>query len=169
MPALTRLPIVIAVRGRLAALARDSRGVTLVEFGLLFPILAVMVLGTIDVSRGLSTKFALEQAAQRTIEIASLGDRPQQDYSFLRAHAAAAAEVPIAQVTVSQWLECDNVRQSSFNGVCQGDEQAARYVEISLYQDYLPSFSYGPFASGFANARSDGSLRIVADAGVRVQ
>ena len=164
-----RLPIVAALRGRLAALVADARGATIVEFGLLLPILALMVLGTIDVSRGMATKFALEQAAQRTIEIASLGNRAQADYSFLRAEAAAAAGVPITNVTHNQWLECDGVRAASFTGVCPAGQQAARYVEISLYRDFMPNFSYGPFAAGFANARPDGSLRITADAGVRVQ
>lgn len=91
---------------RLAALRCDSRGASLLEFGLFFPILALFLLGTIDLGRGLAAKFHLEQAAQRTIELANLGNRPQADYSFLIAEAAAAAEVPATQVTLEQWLEC---------------------------------------------------------------
>ncbi len=174
MRPLSRLPIMTAFRGRLAAFAPDERGASIVEFGLLFPILAIMVLGTIDVTRGIATRFALEQAAQRTIEIASLGNRTQLDYSFLRAEAAAAAGVPLTNVTLDQWLECRtaagvSTRQTSFAGNCPADQQSARYVEIRMYRDYMPSFAYGPFASGFAGAQPNGSIRLWADAGVRVQ
>jgi Flp pilus assembly protein TadG len=74
----------------------------MLEFGLFFPFLALMLLGTIDLARGLAVKFGLDQATQRTIELATLGNRPLADYSFLRAEAATAAGVPVAQVTLDQ-------------------------------------------------------------------
>ena len=152
----------------------DARGASLVEFGLLLPILALFVLGTIDVTRGVATKFALEQAAQRTIEIASLGGRPRADYSFLRNESATAAGVPVTNVTLTQWLECRtnggvSTRQSAFSGTCPTGQQEARYVEIRLFRDFMPNFSYGPFASSVTTVRADGSVRLFADAGVRVQ
>jgi Flp pilus assembly protein TadG len=165
---------VSTLRLRFAALPADAGGATLIEFALLLPILALFLLGTIDVSRGIATKFGLEQAAQRTIEIAALGGRPRADYSFLRDEAATAAGVPVANVTLNQWLECRtaagvSTRQSSFSGTCATGQTEARYVEISIVRDYMPTFSYGPLASGMANVQADGSIRLTADAGVRVQ
>ena len=149
-------------------LARDERGVSVLEFGLFFPILALMVLGTIDLGRGLATRFALEQAVQRTIEVAALGGRPLADYTFLQAEAASAAGVPVANVTLDQWLECNNARQASFSGACPTGQQAARYVTITAFTDYTPVFRSIPLVGRVATA-SNGKIRLTADSGVRIQ
>ena len=153
---------------RRSGLARDERGVSVLEFGLFFPVLALMVLGTIDLARGLATRFALEQAVQRTIELATLGGRPLADYTFLKAEAASAAGVPVAQVTLDQWLDCNNARQTSFTGACPAGQQAARYVTITAYADYTPTFRKIPLIGRVATA-ADGKIRLTADSGVRVQ
>lgn len=153
---------------RRRGLALDERGVSMLEFGLFFPVLALMVLGTIDLGRGLATRFALEQAVQRTIELATLGGRPLADYTFLKTEAAAAAGVPVAQVTLDQWLECNDARQANFNGTCPAGQQAARYVTITAFADYSPMFREIPLMGRVATA-SDGKIRLTADSGVRVQ
>jgi Flp pilus assembly protein TadG len=158
---------------RLAALRCDSRGASLLEFGLFFPILALFLLGTIDLGRGLAAKFHLEQAAQRTIELANLGNRPQADYSFLIAEAAAAAEVPATQVTLEQWLECRSGtgtlrRAATFAGPCDATETSARYVTITIYRDYLPMFGSIPLI-GRIGSGTNNSVRLTSDSGVRVQ
>jgi len=140
----------------------------MLEFGLFFPFLALMLLGTIDLARGLAVKFGLEQATHRTIELASLGNRPLADYSFLRSEAATAAGVPVAQVTLDQWLECDNTRQTNFNGTCTASQQSARYITITVYKDHTPTFTWIPIMGRLATA-ANGTIRITADSGVRVQ
>ena len=146
----------------------DASGVSMLEFGLFFPFLALMLLGTIDLARGLAAKFGLEQATHRTIELASLGNRPLADYSFLRTEAATAAGVPIGQVTLDQWLECNNVRQSSFTGTCASGQSSARYVTITVFKDHVPTFTWIPIVGRLATA-ANGTIRITADSGVRVQ
>ena len=156
-----------ALLRRALRIGRDSRGVSMLEFGLFMPILALMLLGTIDLARGLATKFGIEQATHRTIELATLGNRPRADYSFLRTEAATAAGVPVAQVTLDQWLECNNVRQTNFSGSCTTGQQAARYVTITVWKDYTPMFDGIPFVGRLATA--NGKIRLTADSGVRVQ
>lgn len=149
-------------------IGRDERGVSVLEFALFVPVLALMILGTIDLARGLAAEFKIEQAAQRTIELATLGNRPLADYSFLRTEAATAAGVPVANVTLDQWLECNNTRQASFTGACTTGQQAARYITISVFTDYTPMFEWIPFIGRLSNA-ANGKIRITADSGVRVQ
>jgi Flp pilus assembly protein TadG len=157
-----------------ADIRSNERGVTLVEFGLFLPILALLLLGTIDLGRGLATKFALEQAAQRTIELATLGSTTTRtDYTFLKAEAATSAGVPVAQVTLDQWLECTPAggtptRAATFNSTCATGQQSARYVTITIYQDYTPSFASIPYIGRLATS-ANGTMRLTADAGVRVQ
>lgn len=171
MRALTRTGS--ALRMRAAALRADEGGATLVEFALILPILTLFVLGTIDLTRGIGAKFALEQAAQRTIENAARGGQARADYSFLIEDGAAAAGVPEENVTLTQWLECRAGTAAptrlAFSGTCPDGQTEARYVSITIVTDYMPSFSYGPLAAGMANVQPDGSVRLSADAGVRVQ
>ncbi|HEX8644307.1 MAG TPA: TadE/TadG family type IV pilus assembly protein [Allosphingosinicella sp.] len=155
-------------------LVRDERGASLIEFGLFFPILALLVLGTIDLGRGLATKFALDQATQRTIELANLGGRPLADYSHLRAEAATASGLPVTQVTLDQWLECRtgagaSTRAASFTGVCAAGQQSARYVTITIWKDYVPMFAKIPYLGQRLGAGANGSIRLTSDSGVRVQ
>ncbi|HEY0011818.1 MAG TPA: TadE/TadG family type IV pilus assembly protein [Allosphingosinicella sp.] len=155
------------------SLAGDERGATLIEFGLFFPILALLLLGTIDLGRGLATKFQIEQATQRTIELANLGGRPQADYSYLVPEAVSASGVPANQVTLSQWLECRTAsgttrRETSFSGACQAGEQTARYVTITIWKDYVPMFASIPLL-GRVGSGANGSIRLTADSGVRIQ
>jgi Flp pilus assembly protein TadG len=155
------------------SLARDSRGATLVEFGLFFPIVALLLLGTIDIGLGLATRFRLEQATQRTIELATIVGRPQTDYSYLVPEAVRASGVPAAQVTLGQWLECRTSsgatrRETNFNGGCATGEQAARYVTITIWQNYVPMFASIPLL-GRVGSGPNGSIRLTADSGVRVQ
>jgi Flp pilus assembly protein TadG len=157
----------------MSSLARDARGASLVEFGLFFPILALLVLGTIDLGRGLATKFALDQATQRTIELANLGGRPLADYSHLRTEAATASGLPVSQVTLDQWLECRTAagttrRETNFSGVCQTGEQSARYVTITIWKDYVPMFAKIPYL-GAVGTDANGTIRLTSDSGVRVQ
>jgi Flp pilus assembly protein TadG len=161
----------LAISGR--RLARDERGVSIVEFGLFFPILALMLLGTIDFGRGLATKFKLDQATQRTIELASLAGRAQADYSFLVPEAVNASGVPTSQVRLGQWLECRTAsgatrREASFSGTCQTGEQTARYITITIWDDYVPMFASIPII-GQLGTGPGGSIRITSDSGVRVQ
>lgn len=155
-----------------SGLGRDSRGATLIEFGLFMPILGLMVLGTMDLGRGLAARWALEQAAQRTIELANLGRRPLADYSFLTAEAASAAGVPASQVTLDAWVECRNgdtgatrtVRPVATN--CNADEKPARYVTIAIWKNYTPMFASIPIIGRIG---TNGVVRLSADSGVRVQ
>jgi Flp pilus assembly protein TadG len=150
-------------------LRRDQRGVSVLEFGLFFPILALMVLATTDLARGLAASFALEQATQRTIEVATLGGRPRANYDFLVDEAMAAAGVPRANVTLGQFVECNGVRLTGpFTATCPAGQQTARYVTIAIYNDYTPLFGSIPFLGRLSTA-TDGKIRLTARSGVRVQ
>jgi hypothetical protein len=138
-----------------------------VEFAIAVPFLLTLTLGIIDLSQGSARKFALEQAAQRTIELVAVGDQ-RQDYQHLRAMAATHAGVSATDVTVDQWLECNGARQPSFTGSCVQGQTIARYVSVVINGSYRPSFPAGPLGS-FVGVRSDGTIALQGDAGVRVQ
>jgi len=146
-------------------LARDEEGASIIEFALFAPILALMVMGVTDVAMSYATKLRFEQAAYGALEKVA-ATSVQTDYTYLRADAAAAAGVPVEDVSVDAWLECDGIRQTSFTGVCADGAVIARYVRISIDSGHMPTFAYGPLG---AATRSDGTVPVTASAAVRIQ
>jgi Flp pilus assembly protein TadG len=53
---------------RISKLLRNERGAAIIEMALVAPVLALGVIGIVDVSNAYSKKLALEQGAQRAIE-----------------------------------------------------------------------------------------------------
>src|SRR5438309_10581374 len=53
---------------RLTRLLGDTRGAAVIEMALVAPVLALGVIGIVDVSNAYSRKLALEQGAQRAVE-----------------------------------------------------------------------------------------------------
>ncbi len=50
------------------AILRNERGAAMIEMALVAPVLALGVIGIVDMSNAYSRKLALEQAAQRAVE-----------------------------------------------------------------------------------------------------
>jgi Flp pilus assembly protein TadG len=148
---------------------RDCRrGASLIEFGLALPVLCFLVMGMADLATGISARFSLEQAAYRTLEKVTVGSS-QTDYSYLAAEAATAASVPVSNVTVNSWRECNQVRQTVFDGTCPTGQMTSSYVQIVIVSAYHPFFQYGPLGTTFGARQSDGNIPISGSAAVRIQ
>lgn len=149
------------LRCRCNELRSDTRGVAFVEFGLFVPILALMVTAIIDLSQGLSTRFTMQQAVNRSLELllvrtpAAGANDTDVDYTFIRQEAATAAGVPLTQVALTRYLMCDNARMSSYTGVCADGEETARYVSLRVDKSFTGTFYLGTVALS-----ATGSMRI---------
>jgi Flp pilus assembly protein TadG len=155
------------VRARLRSLGTDQAGLSMIELGICLPFLCLMILGVVDLSMGVAGRVSLEQAAYRTLERATVGG-VQSDYSNLQAEAATAANVPVGNVTVDNWLECNGTRQATIEAGCPQGQMASRYVQITIRSTYHPFFSLGPLGRAFYQS-ADGNVPIVAVAAVRVE
>ena len=130
------------MRKLLLCLRRDERGVSAVEFAFLAPILATLILGIIDLSTGLSHRFTLQKAVNRSLEMVQanrVATGPQggtPNYDFLKQEVATAADVPLGNVTLTKWRECNGVPQSSYEGSCADDVDMARYLQLMVTKDF---------------------------------
>ena len=157
---------------RLRKLFADERGNSLIELGLVLPLLGTLVVGMVDVSRGYSAKLQLEQAAQRSIEKAMNGKKQVALYNTLVAEAMAAASVPASAVTVRYWLECNGVSQNNsaasmaadYEKKCADNIPYARYISVRIEKTYTPMFQ-----AKWLGANADGTFSLVGQAGLRVQ
>jgi hypothetical protein len=153
---------------RLSALAADARGAGVMELALLAPVLALVLMGMVDVGRALLAKYRINQVAIRTVEKAYVGS-VRTDYSYLKDEASAAAGVPPTQVTVDAWLECDGARQPQFDANCAPGQMSGRFVSVTVADSYRPSFGYGPLGTGSGLIRPDGTVALTGRAVLRLQ
>jgi Flp pilus assembly protein TadG len=153
----------------IVSLYSNERGTSLIEFTLAVPIFAMLVVGIGDLARGFSEKYALQQAANRTIEMAHLGST-SDNYEYLRVEAAAAAAsagATGAAVTLNSWRECNGNPDDPkpWVGTCPDGEQTARYITLTIRSTFKPAFG----SIGYPGANADGTVPITASASLRVQ
>ena len=60
------------MRGALRRLPNDERGVAAIELAMIAPVLALVMLGSLDLARAIATKISLEQAANRAMHLAEV-------------------------------------------------------------------------------------------------
>ena len=150
----------------LRRLLAETSGTSVIETAMVVPMLGVLVAGLSDAAMGFSEKIKVQQAAARTIEMATAAGLNGAAFQTLQAEAAAAAGVPTSQVTLDKWLECGGTRQSAFDGTCATGTAAARFVSITISDSYVPMFS--AVLSGMTRS-SNGSIALSGYSEVRVQ
>ena len=151
-----------------ARIARDERGASLIELALFMPFVATLVIGVVDLSRAFSAKLQLEQAAYRAIEKVQQYQASEDTYSTLSneaTSAATAAGFTSPTVTVSYWLECNGVRQTTYDTTCSSSNQTARWVKVDVAANFTPMFA----SRVWPGANSDGTFTLHGKAGLRTQ
>ncbi|MFP5328925.1 MAG: TadE/TadG family type IV pilus assembly protein [Alphaproteobacteria bacterium] len=147
------------------ALLSCERGNSFVEMAFAAPVLASLLLGMIDISRGVADKLELTQIAQRTIERVQRTGYSPSNSSVLEAEAETVAGTG-SNATVTAWLECGNSStQLSFTGSCSSGQAYARYVRITVTRPFTPLFG----SRFFPGANDDGTYTINGEAGIRIQ
>ena len=148
----------------LQRLCRDRRGASILELGLVLPVIMVVLLGLIDVASLYSARMSLQQAAARALERVQVGNS-RTNFAFVRTEAATAAGVDESQVTVETWLECNQVRQPTSVTDCATGQQRARYVQVTIASTYDSYFRYSPLGA----RNSSGNVPMTAQSSVRYQ
>lgn len=145
-------------------LSGDNRGVAVVELAFVAPVLAVMVVGVVDISNSFSRKLKLEQAAQRSLEMVmhTTGDTTAE--SAIESEVMDEAGVDADQVLVERLLECDGVAVEDISLNCDAGETEARYFRVTIEDTYEPMFPLH-----FAGVNGDGAYEIRAVAGMRIK
>jgi Flp pilus assembly protein TadG len=149
---------------RLAQITRDERGNAFIEMGLLLPLFAALLVGTVDISRAYSERLNLEQAAQRAVEKVQIKDYTQADKATMKTEAETAAGTG-STATVSDWLQCGtSTTKLGYTDSCSSGA-VARFVQVSITRNYTPLFA----SALFGGKNSDGTVTIRGVAGIRVQ
>jgi len=126
---------------QLRRLISARQGASAVELALALPLLLLLLLLAIDYALAFSAQMRLSSAAARAAELATGSGRVLSSYEFLAAEAQTAA--PGATATVTNWLECNAVRQQDAAGVCGSGIRFSRYVQVRVADTYQPIFRLG--------------------------
>ncbi len=118
----------------------NTMGTSVVELALIFPIFLLIMAGFSDFASAFTVKLQTQQAAARTMELATTAGIEAVSLDRLRAEAASGAKVSVSNVTAEQWLECAGTKQPSFEGSCAPGEETARFVSVRISNDYRPKF-----------------------------
>lgn len=148
----------------LRRLLGDRRGAAIIELAIVAPVFAGLLVGMVDLGRAYSTKLQLEQASQRAIEKVMNGQADTTTATALANEAAATAGVPIGQVTVDYWLECDGTRASIYDSSCTATQISRRYMTVQISKSFAPMFS-----ARWAGSNADGTFTLLGKTGVRIQ
>ena len=155
----------------LKSLGQDEGGASIIEMGLMLPILASLLIGFIDISRAYSSKLQLEQAAYRAVENVQQYNATESTYDTIKTEAAAAANasgfsgVTTNDVTIDYWLECNGTRQANYDTVCSGSQTYARFLTVDITAKFTPMFA----SRKWPGANSDGTFTLHGQAGLRTQ
>ncbi len=167
----------------------DKRGAAVIELALVAPVLALTVIGIVDISNAYSRKLALEQGAQRAVEKIMQTTGTDTVENTLTTEAVCqvngmnsdgtckTSPITSSNVTVSWRLECTDssgaiTAQTSTDSAtfdsyscASGTVKEARYVQVALTDKYYPLFPihFASFTS------SDGTYHLSATAGMRTE
>jgi len=156
---------------QLKSLCRDERGASIIEMGLMLPILASLLIGMVDISRAYSAKLQLEQSAYRAIEKVQQYNTTASTYDTLKSEAGSAARaagftsVTDNDVTIDYWLECNGTRQTDYDIVCGSGQTYARWITVDITAKFTPMFS----SSKWPGSNTDGTYTLHGKAGLRTQ
>ncbi|MEZ5682036.1 MAG: TadE/TadG family type IV pilus assembly protein [Erythrobacter sp.] len=151
-------------------LFRDQSGVGFIELALAAPLLALMFLGMIDMSKVVATRVDLEQAAQRTTDLALAKRPPNGNTGYLVSEAVAASGLSSSNVTVKLTCECDGVVQNKYTDSCASGEVTKRFASVSIQTQVATGFNWRIVGAMFSGGNASYTpITVVGDSVVRLQ
>jgi Flp pilus assembly protein TadG len=180
------------IRRRLS-LAADQRGAAVIELAMIAPVLALTVVGIVDMSNAFSRKLALEQGAQRAIEKIMQTTETSTVQDTLTTEAVCqvngmnadgsckTSPIAASNVSVSWRRECtdaggtlSNAPGSPYSSSTDFDNTAnacpagtaaeANYIQVRIDDAFTPMFPIH-----FASINADGTYHLSATAGMRTK
>ena len=131
------------VSGILARLARDPRGAMAIETALIAPVLALMALGTFDVTNMVSKQQDLQSAANEATEII-IAAANGTGVSSTKLHDILVNSLNLQddQVTIDQLFRCDAATTTVTDASsCDSSKPIYQYVKLTITESYPPEWT----------------------------
>lgn len=145
--------MMIALRRRLGHLTHSGDGSVVIEFALLAPLLALFGLGTVDLTRMVARRTALQSALSESTQIV-LAASPDNDAKLvaLKSVLATTTGVPSANIAITTVYRCGvDTTYVSLPGYCSVTGEVGKYLQIRITDTFTPIWTQfgvgGPITS----------------------
>jgi Flp pilus assembly protein TadG len=151
-----------AFRDLIGNVVRDTRAVAAVEFGIMIPLLSLMVVSVTDIGLAVYRKMQVENAAQAGAQYAIARGFDTSGISSA-VTSATNSTVITASPSPVQFCGCPSstgVSTVSCGTVCTGGAQAGTYATVSAQATYYTLINYQIVAATYTyNAQSTARLQ----------
>lgn len=146
----------------LADFVRDRKGAAAVEFALIAPLLAMMIILTVDLGMGIFSKMQVEDAAQAGAQYAIIHGFDSSAISSVVTNATSNSGISSSPAPV-QFCGCPSaagITAASCSGVCSTGNAPGTYVTVSAQGTYSTLVNYSIVPSSYTfNAQSTARLK----------
>lgn len=146
-------------------LVTATEGAAVVEMALIAPLMAALMMGTVDTARYFAAGIKVQQAVNRSLEMSLMGG-PTVAVSDIQAQAADQAGVDVSAVTVTQTLKCAGT-VTTWTLTCASGQETARYTQVSIATTFTPSFVLNSLTQMYKS--TNGNIPISVTGAVRIQ
>jgi Flp pilus assembly protein TadG len=150
------------LRGYLRAARRDTRGAAAIEFGIMIPLLSLMVVSVTDIGLAVYRKMQVENAAQAGAQYAIARGFDTTGVSSAVTSATNSTAITASPAPV-QFCGCPTsagVSTVSCGTVCAGGAQAGTYAKVSAQATYYTLIDYQVVATTYTySAQSTARLQ----------
>ena len=174
------------IRFPMQKLLRDTRATAIIELALIAPIVALTVVGIVDLSNAFTRKLGLEQGAQRAIEKIMQTTEDNTVEGTLAAEAVCqvngtnangtckTSPITTSNVTVTYRQDCIDTSSGAVTSTtttdatafdtwtCGSGTKKSNYISVTVLDKYTPMFPVH-----FSSYDPDGTYHISATAGMR--
>ncbi|WGR95588.1 pilus assembly protein [Bradyrhizobium sp. ISRA443] len=139
-------------RRLLGRFRKNTRGAAAIEFGILVPLLTLMVVSVVDIGLAVYRKMQVESAAQAGVEyaIAHGFDSNAMSAAVVNATNSTAISASPAPVKFCGCATTSGVTSTTCGSTCPGGAQAGTYTTVSAQGSYWTIINYQVVPSGYS-------------------
>jgi len=130
----------------------DAHGAAAIEFGILVPLLALMVVSVIDIGLATYRKMQVESAAQAGVEYAIAHGFDTNAISAAVANATNSTVITASPAPI-EYCGCataSGVNSTTCGATCPGGGTAGTYTTVSAHANYWTIINYQVVPSSYA-------------------
>jgi Flp pilus assembly pilin Flp len=126
----------------ITCLPKDDRGVAAIEFALIMPILALILMGMVDYTLYLQKKLAIQQLSRQAAEYVVQGGQEAAAGSDIIEQSSLFTDTPAITYDTDTTCECMSGLAVDCQGNCGGDDYMRSFFEVSISGTYTPILPY---------------------------
>ena len=137
----------------------DQKGTATIELAIATPVLLMFALGGIDLALGFVHKLEVQQYAQIGADYVMSEMETLPTNVEIKARVHEGSGVPLGDITVERWIECDGEKNSLPACINAGFDYT-QYLSIEVDQDYEPILDIKGYADFVDTFTATGSVTL---------